>query len=473
MNSLPKKYLFWFAHEHIDFRVPEINSILNLFKVVPSKLKISDKSTDHPYWIVESDCETIIKKIASRSVSLKFCMELWAQASDPSKFHETLRTHSQEKIQYYKNRDKSFKIIVETFSKHISQKEKVERIETLNYLPFEGPVKLNNPDNSFYYIEYYGTNSNTIAETPEKLFFGKWIANGQRDLIQKLSLKTRKFIGTTSMDPQLSLLMANQAQVKNGDIIFDPFVGTGSLLVAAAQFGGYILGADIDFMMLHARTRPTRITQKIRSSDESVAANIKQYGKSSCYLDVVVSDFSRSMWKPQMRVDVIITDPPYGIREATERIGSAKSNPNIQENQVATHIPSKIIYNLPHIFYDLLDFAVRHLVVNGRLVCWFPVYRDYYSTDQLPSHPCLKMIANSEQILSIHSSRRLLTYVKIREPCEEDVVNTLNMLDYREMYFAFKNETRKERRMKEALARATNKAEWEKRCKENKKEMNE
>lgn len=56
-------------------------------------------------------------------------MELWAQASDPSKFHETLRTHSQEKIQYYKNRDKSFKIIVETFSKHISQKEKVERIE--------------------------------------------------------------------------------------------------------------------------------------------------------------------------------------------------------------------------------------------------------------------------------------------------------------------------------------------------------
>lgn len=65
------------------------------------------------------------------------------------------------------------------------------------------------------------------------------------------------------MDPQLSLLMANQAQVKNGDIIFDPFVGTGSLLVAAAQFGGYILGADIDFMMLHARTRPTRITQKV------------------------------------------------------------------------------------------------------------------------------------------------------------------------------------------------------------------
>ena len=83
-------------------------------------------------------------------------------------------------------------------------------------------------------------------------------------MIQKLSLKTRKFIGNTSMDPQLSLIMANQAQIKDGDIVLDPFVGSGSLLVAASQFGGYIIGTDIDFLMLHARTRPSRITDKVR-----------------------------------------------------------------------------------------------------------------------------------------------------------------------------------------------------------------
>lgn len=42
------------------------------------------------------------------------------------------------------------------------------------------------------------------------------------------------------MDTQLSLLMANQAKVKQGDFVFDPFVGTGSLLVSAAKFGGNI-----------------------------------------------------------------------------------------------------------------------------------------------------------------------------------------------------------------------------------------
>lgn len=64
------------------------------------------------------------------------------------------------------------------------------------------------------------------------------------------------------MDAQLSLLMANQAQVKNGDLVLDPFVGSGSLLVAAAQFGGYVFGTDIDYLMLHGRTRPSRISQK-------------------------------------------------------------------------------------------------------------------------------------------------------------------------------------------------------------------
>lgn len=66
------------------------------------------------------------------------------------------------------------------------------------------------------------------------------MADGNRALIHEISLKTRKFIGNTSMDATLSLLMANQAMVKQGDLVYDPFVGTGSLLVAAAKFGGTI-----------------------------------------------------------------------------------------------------------------------------------------------------------------------------------------------------------------------------------------
>lgn len=34
--------------------------------------------------------------------------------------------------------------------------------------------------------------------------------------------------------------MANQGLAGKGDLVLDPFVGSGSLLVAAAKFGAYV-----------------------------------------------------------------------------------------------------------------------------------------------------------------------------------------------------------------------------------------
>ena len=45
------------------------------------------------------------------------------------------------------------------------------------------------------------------------IFIYMQVGHGQRHLFKQYSLKTRRFIGNTSMDPQLSFLMANQGQV--------------------------------------------------------------------------------------------------------------------------------------------------------------------------------------------------------------------------------------------------------------------
>ena len=45
------------------------------------------------------------------------------------------------------------------------------------------------------------------------IFIDMQVEHGQRHLFKQYSLKTRRFIGNTSMDPQLSFLMANQGQV--------------------------------------------------------------------------------------------------------------------------------------------------------------------------------------------------------------------------------------------------------------------
>lgn len=41
-------------------------------------------------------------------------------------------------------------------------------------------------------------------------------------------------------------------------IVYFLLFNLGSLLVAAAYYGGYVLGVDIDFLMIHGRTKPTR-----------------------------------------------------------------------------------------------------------------------------------------------------------------------------------------------------------------------
>lgn len=64
------------------------------------------------------------------------------------------------------------------------------------------------------------------------------------------SLSKRACIGPTSMDPELTFVMANMVHAGPGKLVLDPFVGTGSCLVAAAHVGAVTMGADIDWRVV-------------------------------------------------------------------------------------------------------------------------------------------------------------------------------------------------------------------------------
>ncbi len=87
------------------------------------------------------------------------------------------------------------------------------RLQKLSFLPLNGKVDVKNPTHEFYILEDYGDHPNTAPEDPLRVFFGRLITRGQRHLIKHYAVKDRVFIGNTSMDAQLSLIMANQAQV--------------------------------------------------------------------------------------------------------------------------------------------------------------------------------------------------------------------------------------------------------------------
>lgn len=128
-----------------------MHSIISLFKI-PVKF-IEQPTIRKPYWIVELPSEDYVKKIASRSVLIKNCIELWSTAKTEAQLHSNLRnslknstgswvvgengvsggcdTHlcPKELIEACCSPKKSFKVEVETFCKHFTLKEKVQKIE--------------------------------------------------------------------------------------------------------------------------------------------------------------------------------------------------------------------------------------------------------------------------------------------------------------------------------------------------------
>lgn len=56
------------------------------------------------------------------------------------------------------------------------------------------------------------------------------------------------------MESEASLLMANQALAAPGKWIYDPFAGTGSMLLTASALGAMTFGSDIDGRQIRGKS---------------------------------------------------------------------------------------------------------------------------------------------------------------------------------------------------------------------------
>ena len=83
----------------------------------------------------------------------------------------------------------------------------------MEFLPFQGQVDLTHPDVTLRVCEDYGPLPNALPTEPQMVYFGRHVTDGQRHLAAHYAVRERHFIANTSMDAQLSLIMANQAKV--------------------------------------------------------------------------------------------------------------------------------------------------------------------------------------------------------------------------------------------------------------------
>ncbi|XP_052194151.1 uncharacterized protein LOC127802402 [Diospyros lotus] len=441
-------YLCVFYHRLLDYRKPEVESLAELFGAFDRSDGESNghrqneslqwrlpqhHHPDSPFHFVNLPSEDVARNIANRSILVKGIYELWGEGSTYEELEEAIKGYPDDRKLPYLTSDSTFKITVDSFGKVISFEEQKDRIQGLSYIPFKGRANLRNPDHKFCLMETddYGNNNGLPPIVHRRLFFGREVGAADRKLLPTYQLKSRTYLGPTAMDAEMAFLMANQALVTPGKLVYDPFVGTGSILIAAAHFGAMTMGADIDI----------RVVRDGRGPDCNVWSNFKQYGL-QMPLGLLRADNNLPPWRPGLKevFDAIICDPPYGVRAGGRKSGGRKLlkgavDPyTVPDDKRTDHIPSTAPYCLAECVHDLLHLAARMLVMGGRLVFFYPVLREDDTLDvNFPEHPCFKLVASCEQMLSLRYSRVLLTMVKIG-PYTEQITESARIkhLDFRE-----------------------------------------
>ncbi len=206
----------------------------------------------------------------------------------------------------------SWKIRPESWGVPMSQEQYVAMVEALaTTLPeFEGPVSLRDPEETFWMIVSW-----PIEFPPSYLrswiFFGRQVGiNTTRGpVLSKYDLRRRRYLGPTSMDVELAFLMCNMTRVRKSAFVFDPFVGTGGLLVPAAHYGAVTLGMDIDVRVIKWGKKDSKGEQV------DFMTNFEDY-KLDPPVGLVRGDLHRTPLKDGVRdlFDAILADPPYGVR---------------------------------------------------------------------------------------------------------------------------------------------------------------
>ncbi|KAL5000521.1 hypothetical protein BDV10DRAFT_192824 [Aspergillus recurvatus] len=425
------EYLIRFAQTHETFRQPELQALASLHNIDLETIRYDQIS---PYCIVRLANEETARTLISRSILARDIFELWGHGTTYGALHADVRRRTQHLWEQYKQA--SFKFNVESFAGKRSSAQKTQIIQSFSYLGFQGPILMKNAEQDFWVMEqYYDRTHNPAAAgsisqpsppagpdaVPVNIYLARKIAESSREIVNKYDLKKRRYISTTSMDAELSLVTANMANAAPGKLFYDPFVGTGSFCVAVAHFGAIALGSDID-------GRSFRGKEMHKWKMTGVQLNFQQYGISSKFGDCFSSDLTNTPLLGKQFLDGIVCDPPYGVREGLRVLGSRDASRRKEEliiDGVPAHrrpgyIPPKKPYGFEAMMNDILTFAARTLVTGGRLCMWMPTSGEEEGELSVPMQENLEVLSISIQPFN-NWSRRLITYRRLPEGVLSDV----------------------------------------------------
>lgn len=396
-----RRYFAYFVNQMPSFRLRELVSIAQLLGGIDEEqLRLTPvEGTSAPdggpplLMYMDLPNASVATQIAERCTLLYGIFELWGQGAcieeceaSSDRFLSRCLRECQALLQ------QSWSVRVTSCGRRFSEAHTRERIRQLwrVFSKFEGPVNLVKPTIPMYLIEQYDKPIGDNQVQLQRLLLGQLLGRGCNGVPQSAyNLSSRRYIGTTTMDPFLAFLTANQAQACQGSLVLDPFCGTGGLLLPCSHFGAQVIGADADGSVLHGS-----------SVARSIAANYQQY-KLTQPVDLIHCDIAHlnKRLPVGMLFDAIVCDPPYGYREAI-------SSNHLQVDHQAVAPATSLVECLKQLF----ELALQRVKLGGNLVFWIPKNRKLFD-GIIPSHPGLVLSSMSE-IEGQTLTRALVTMVR-------------------------------------------------------------
>lgn len=105
----------------------------------------------------------------------------------------------------------SFKFSFQSLNRSIPSSQQVEIINSFAWMQLQGKIDMLTPEVIITVIEEHSRSHSD--KSLRSVWIGTHLCTGRRDLIDVFNIKKRKYFGNTTMDAEVSLLMANQAQV--------------------------------------------------------------------------------------------------------------------------------------------------------------------------------------------------------------------------------------------------------------------
>eukprot|EP01063_Lacrimia_lanifica_P020583 TRINITY_DN27884_c0_g1_i1.p1 TRINITY_DN27884_c0_g1~~TRINITY_DN27884_c0_g1_i1.p1 ORF type:complete len:576 (+),score=198.21 TRINITY_DN27884_c0_g1_i1:76-1728(+) len=454
---MPKRFFLFFCYtpDTMMYRVEELHAVCRILGT-EAQVVVEGEGTGGVFMTVDFESEEKGREVCRRLTLLKAAFELWGKGGDDEyvelkasvKANEFVSAEIRE--QY---RASTFKFVFDAMGAKVSFSDKVARFNRLSDVGLDGKIEMTDPEATFYLIEDRGLPTTASKALPPltRVYFARLLGVGARKDFDAYSLKTRAYIGTTTMVPELCMLMANIACVKKNSLVWDPFCGTGSTLVSSAHYGAHCFGSDLD-------------GRALGNSESGIQSNCKQYSFQP--FELARTDLSKLPWRVGLHgfLDAIISDPPYGRREPRKKIDEERQTrlgeiiETMTEEEKAARLerihtkeyipPPKTEYSMAHLLTDLVNAAAKLLRVGGRLVYWHPTTANY-NRSELPTHPALRLLSDIGQSVTIKLKRRLVVFEKTREwdPADAAVVPTIaddsfhcsNEAHDSEQYLAYKS----------------------------------